>query len=637
MLAQFINRLKSINIWHFVWISLVLSECLTATMSLLLKGGLALDYLVTGAVVSLMVSSSVIYLILVERKRREDAIRESEEKYRALMRDAGDAIFLTDTEGNLLGVNKKAEELTGYTDEELLRMHFSELHRRDYIGEVAATFREGIKKGSGSYGEMELLRKDGSIAFVDLAGSSVEYAGKKLGQAIARDVTERKRMEKEINERDEFIQGILSSIHSHIAVINRDGFIIAVNEAWNEFACENGTVDSDKVGVGVNYLEACLAEGGEFYELSREAHKGIKSVLECAAPVFKLEYPCHSETERRWFQMYVTPLKSKCEGAVVTHIDITERRKAEEELQRYTLRLEEYTSEIMQAEEELREKTRQLEKMGMELEERVREEADIRRKREQLLEQQSKLAAMGEMIGAISHQWRQPLTVLALTFQGIEQRYRSGMMDEEYIRDVKDMSMNQILYMSKTMDDFMNFFMPAKEKRHFDVRRTVEEVLSMLSAQLSHSHIDVEMDARAEGPIMVAGYPNEIKQILINIVNNSKDAILERRRVGLMGRGEGKVWIEVQSTGGRAKVSVGDNGGGIPEEIIEHVFEPYFTTKEEGKGTGLGLYISKLIIEHDMGGSLSALNVEGGAVFTLELKKGREGTENFIEPAFEKI
>jgi len=292
--------------------------------------------------------------------------------------------------------------------------------------------------------------------------------------------------------------------------------------------------------------------------------------------------------------------------------DITERNKATEALQ---------------------ERTNQLEDLTKNLAVKVEKEVLRRRKNEQILIQQSKLAAMGEMLGAIAHQWRQPLNSLGLCIQNIKDSYRFGELSEEYLDRTVQESMVQLNHMSRTIDDFRNFFQPDKDKARFDVMMTVGEVLALFSAQLISHDISFVLtclthqrtfykvqDIVACSAKITLGYKNEFEHVVLNLVNNARDAIFERREKWMMPVSEqGLISFEFQSTDGAIIIRVSDNGCGIPDQMLDRIFEPYFTTKEPDKGTGIGLYLSKIIIEDHMHGKLSVENSKQGASFVLVL------------------
>jgi len=233
------------------------------------------------------------------------------------------------------------------------------------------------------------------------------------------------------------------------------------------------------------------------------------------------------------------------------------------------------------------------------------------REKEQLLIQQSRQAAMGEMIGNIAHQWRQPLNTLGLTIQGLLMFYDLGEFNRDFLEKGVGMSMELIQHMSRTIDDFRNYFRPDKEKSTFKIAEAVSNTLSLIEDSFKNRHIDVEIVAK-DDPV-IYGYRNEFAQALLNILNNARDAFRESKTAG------SKVIITMCSKGGKTVVTVADNAGGIPEEIINKIFDPYFTTKGPQGGTGVGLFMSKTIIEKNMGGRLAARNIANGAEFRIEV------------------
>ncbi len=226
-----------------------------------------------------------------------------------------------------------------------------------------------------------------------------------------------------------------------------------------------------------------------------------------------------------------------------------------------------------------------------------------------LLEQQSKMAQMGEMIGAIAHQWRQPLNVVMASIQNLRFDYKDGLLeDEKYIKEYINKNKETIQFMSKTIDDFRNFFRIDKEKREFMVKEATKSVVDMLSIQLKDNHIDISLYG---DEFEYFGFESEYQQVVMNIVNNAKDVLIEKN----IDNPAINININIKDN----KIIIEDNAGGISKDVIDRIFEPYFTTKEQGKGTGMGLYISKMIIENNMSGRLSVNNGDNGAIFEIEL------------------
>ena len=228
--------------------------------------------------------------------------------------------------------------------------------------------------------------------------------------------------------------------------------------------------------------------------------------------------------------------------------------------------------------------------------------------------QQSKMAAMGEMIGNIAHQWRQPLNALGLTVQKIKLYHEEDMLTAKQLDKSVEKSKMLIEKMSTTIDDFRNFFRVDKIKQEFYIKDAISETLDLLGSSLESKNIIVNKDNISED-IIILGFKNELEQVLLNIINNAKDALVENNIQSP------KIDISVIENNEVISISIIDNAGGIPKDIINSIFDPYFTTKEQGKGTGIGLYMSNMIIQTNMNGDIKVKNIDDGACFTIELKK----------------
>jgi signal transduction histidine kinase len=229
-----------------------------------------------------------------------------------------------------------------------------------------------------------------------------------------------------------------------------------------------------------------------------------------------------------------------------------------------------------------------------------------------MLFQQSKLAAMGEMIDNIAHQWRQPLNLLGVIIQHAEFAYSKGKVDETYIQKMNIDSMEQILFMSQTIDDFRNFVKPDRQNILFDLNKSVEESIRLLSGMFKANSITITAEY-TDTPLMTMGSPSEFKQVIINLLHNARDALLENNQISPM------IHIKLVTDQSNATITLKDNGGGIALAVIDKIFDSYFTTKDEMKGSGVGLYISRAIIKTKMGGEITASNAENGALFTITL------------------
>ncbi|MFA7239927.1 MAG: response regulator [Sulfuricellaceae bacterium] len=259
---------------------------------------------------------------------------------------------------------------------------------------------------------------------------------------------------------------------------------------------------------------------------------------------------------------------------------------------------------------------------------KLQEALEKLQRNEAMLVHQSRLAAMGQMVGAIAHQWRQPLNALALTIQDVKDAYEYGELNESYIDEMVSKSMRQIEFMSKTIDDFRNFFKPDQRPQSYIPRQVVAEAVELVSAQLQAHNISIGYacvcahDQEEKCSLACIGFPSELKQVLLNILSNAFDAIAERQHTpGFRGR----IAITIKPQGSCGIIAIDDNGGGIAPEVLERIYDPFFTTKEEGKGTGIGLYMSKMIVEEHMGGKLSAEKIPDGTRFVIDLTRNGKG------------
>ena len=222
--------------------------------------------------------------------------------------------------------------------------------------------------------------------------------------------------------------------------------------------------------------------------------------------------------------------------------------------------------------------------------------------KDKLLFQQSKMASMGEMIGNIAHQWRQPLSVISTCASGIKFEKEFNQISDERLYESLDLIVENTQYLSKTIDDFRNFFKADKLIEDFCVNDSILRVLKLLKSSIQNHNIQVE--THLNGDLIIHGYPNEFLQVLVNVINNAKDALMTQpvntRFMNI------KTFIKNK----RCVIEINDNGGGVDESIVSKIFDPYFTTKHKSQGTGIGLYMSHQIVVEHMKGSIYAKNID---------------------------
>ena len=370
---------------------------------------------------------------------------------------------------------------------------------------------------------------------------------------------------------------ILESIHDGISIMDRNFKILYQNQRLIEL-------------LGSHMGEFCY----QAYHNKDEVCPGcpLKATFRDALPHTTVTM-FNTPDGQTYFEALASPLRDE-QGRIFAAIesirDITEHKHLEEALEL---------------------KQQQLEEINQSLEQRITMAVAELRQKDQMLIQQGRLASMGEMINNIAHQWRQPLNNIGLIVQNLQLTFEAGELNAEDLDKEISRAMDIIMHMSRTIDDFRNFFRHDKEIRSFIVNHVVSRSIEFISATLASSNIKVILTAGKD--VTANGYQNEYAQVLLNILANAREALVERAVT------EPVILINVTSENGCSVTTIRDNAGGIAEEILPRIFDPYFTTKEPGKGTGIGLYMSKVIIEQNMHGRLTARNVDNGAEFRIEV------------------
>ncbi|MDR3570143.1 MAG: PAS domain S-box protein [Syntrophobacteraceae bacterium] len=486
---------------------------------------------------------------IVSRKRATEALQDSEKRYRRLFESAKDGILILDFEtGRVVDANPYVMELLGYSYRELCGTHLWDIGCLKDIAASKAAFKTFQENEFIRYENLSLQSRGGQCMDVEFVSNVYPVDHTRVIQCNIRDLTERKREEKILRETEEFKKSILDSVSSHMAVLDRNGVILSVNEPWILFSFENNNSEglpAHNSDVGVNYLSVCLESRGEFSEGSIAAHDGIVAVLNGALPSFSLEYPCHSPDVKRWFDMTVTPLGTGERGVVVSHTNITNRKLAEQE----------------------------------------------KALLEDQLRQTQKLEAIGTLAGGVAHDFN---NILAIIIGYTEM----SLMEKEEGSDEHGELM-QVLQASNRAKDLVKQILAfsrrsVEEKRPVQVGLIVKEALKMLGATLpSTINISKKVTSRA----VVMGDPTQIHQVLMNLCTNAAHAIQGEHGTlevsltdALLTPQEIPCPSDLQP-GSYVELTVKDSGCGISPDIVGRIFDPFFTTKEKGVGTGLGLSV----------------------------------------------
>lgn len=277
-------------------------------------------------------------------------------------------------------------------------------------------------------------------------------------------------------------------------------------------------------------------------------------------------------------------------------------------------------------EEVIGDKTKELRTINKTLKHKIKKEVEISRKKDLVIYQQAKLASLGEMLNNIAHQWRQPLSSLLIIMQSVQSKMELGKLTLDIVEKKTKDTMFLVKNMSSTLEDFRNFFNPNKDKALFLISSCIHQSLELSKYILNEANIIVKLDIIND--IKIYNYYNELSHILLNIISNSKDALKSNNKSN-----NRNIKISVFKMDNNIIIECIDNGGGIDDDILPNIFDPYYTTKYKSAGTGIGLYMSKQIIEKHMLGALDCENIkfdnENGAKFTitiaLDTKKEHSG------------
>ncbi len=276
-------------------------------------------------------------------------------------------------------------------------------------------------------------------------------------------------------------------------------------------------------------------------------------------------------------------------------------------------------------EDAVNEKTKELQELNDYLEFKINKEVTNSRKKDLIMFQQAKLASLGEMLGNIAHQWRQPLGSLIMIIQSFQTKMELGKLSFDFVEKKTNDAVLLAQNMSNTLDDFQNFFSPKKDKILFNIRDCVEHSIELSKYILEKENI--KLNLLVTDDLKIYGFYNELSHVILNMISNSKDALKTNKNQKV-------IKIIIKKYKNNARINIYDNGGGIEEEILPQVFEPYYTTKYKSAGTGIGLYMSKQIIEKHMQGNIKCKNVynkidgtdlQFGALFIIDipLNKGK--------------
>lgn len=542
-------------------------------------------------------------------------------------------VVITDINAKIEYVNPRFYELTGYTSEEVIGKNPRILQSGFTPQETYEELWQTISTGAIWRGELCNKKKSGEL-YWELAIISPLYDTQGRVQnfvAIKEDITDKKIKQIELERRSKILEFFYKISNSFIKEESLQESLNSCADAM----CEH-------LGAVIARIWLVDTDGSPTLAASRQC-KGSKSVD------FKHQIPPSAKVKEiiKTKEPYMTnnfasdttisgrqyAAQLNCNSYIGFPLMIYNEvigvlsMFSDKSFDQFTIETIRGSADTMavgimkkQIETELKAKNKMLEDINQELRDVALREFKLREEKEQMLIQQSKMASMGEMLGMIAHQWRQPLNAIALLVQNLEDIDCKTEEDKVLVNETIQNTMKQVDFMSKTINDFRDFLRPHKDIVTFNPCKYVRDVLSMIQSQLKINNVRVIL--KCDDNILLKGSPNEFMHVILNVINNSKDAITDRRAKGGLGMlQEGIINIEVfmDTEKDKTTIKISDNGGGIPDDLISKVFDPYFTTKHTREGTGLGLYMVKTIVEKHLNGTVSVKNIQEGFEITITI------------------
>lgn len=485
--------------------------------------------------------------------------KQRKKHYKTLMENASDAIYLVDLRGRLIDCNTQACVLLGYTKEDILNFDIRDAKSKSLYKHILALVKNNSSKPI-TFNET-LKHKEGHLCEVSINAAKIDLDDQSLIYVSARDITESIELQQKSEYLKTMLRKVLDSsldgVQYFKALRDKTGKIFDFEFVFsNKIACKI-IGKNEKQIVGKRLLETMPGHLNVIKEYGTSLFELYCEVVETGESKTLL-FNFDADGIKEWFSNKSVKLN---DGFVVTFSVVTELINKTEELHH----------------------------------------------KEQMLIQQSKMALVGEMIGAIAHQWKQPLNLLCLANGAIEEFMDEPEMFQHYIKTIDE----QIAFMSQTINDFRDFFKPSKQMVVFQPCELIQKIKNMFNGNFEKKGVEIILHEHEH--FKIKGLPHEFMHVFLNLFNNAKDEILKKKR------SDGTVECFVSHDDKFGTIKVRDNAGGIDESLLPNkIFDPYVSTKGED-GTGVGLLIVKMLVENTHKGKIIAQNVEGGAEFTIQL------------------
>ncbi|MCF7919135.1 MAG: PAS domain S-box protein [Candidatus Cloacimonetes bacterium] len=554
-----------------------------------------------------------------DRMKAARALLESREMYRSLVEKANVGIVTDDLNGNITYFNTKFAELLGYTQEEMSGLTYKDIFHPDDLQEMFShhNLRVNGKSAPARY-VLRGLRKDGTIIDLEIAVDQLlddefsiigtraflwDVTSRRQTQLIQKaiyDISTTVRSSESLNELYGKIKEILNTV-----IDTTNIFVALYDDEKDELSLpfevdEKDSYDTSPAG---KTLTSYVIKQG-------------KPMLFTASDMEKLETAGETENVGSPSQIWLgAPLKTanRIIGLISVQSYDNPQLYSEKDLEILAFVSNEIALAIekKRSEDNLKVTHNELIKLHHDLEKKVELAVAELRQKDHIIISQSRQAAIGDMISQIAHHWRQPLNIIGVTFQSIREAFEFDELTQEYMDEKTKVTMNILQSLSKTIDDFRNFYQQEEYSHTFDIRETIENTLFLVQSQFENSNIKLVTDIPVT--TMVQGSQNEFSQAFLNVITNAFDILLERSIA------DPHVKVTLSLTKSKVRIVISDNGGGIDKDIQDKLFDLYISTKKGLNNTGVGLYMSKTLIEKNLNGSLVAINTPEGADFIIEL------------------
>lgn len=554
-----------------------------------------------------------------DRMKASRELLESRELYRSLVEKANVGIVTDDVNGEITYFNKKFAELLGYSQKEMSDITYKDIFLPDHLTIMIEHHNRRIngKEAPSNY-EIRGIKKDGSV--IDLAIAVDHILDDEFNiigtRAFLWDITDRKQ--------GEAIQSALYNISMAISSSE------SLSELYIKIKEHLGTI-IDTTNIFVAMYDKDKDELSLPFEVDEKDHfetfpagNSITSyVIKQKEPVMLLESEIFALAKKGDIDLIGTPakvwlgapLKVKDEiiGVIVVQSYDNPYLYTRKDLQILSIISNEIAIAIdkKRAEDNLRRTNEELIILHKSLEEKVIQAVSESREKDHVIMQQSRQAAIGEMISSIAHHWRQPLNIIGVTFQSVREAFEFEELTDEYMEQKTKIIMDILQSLSKTIDTFRYFYSRDDSTVVFDLNKVISNSIYTIQSKLENSKIILKTEINES--CSITGNESEFSQVFLNILNNAYDVLLERKVEN--------PYIEVKLVriDDHIRLSVRDNAGGVNDKIKDKIFELYTSTKKNLNNTGIGLYIAKLIIEKHMEGKLYLINHDDGAEFVIEL------------------